>query len=72
MMNQKLITRQEHHNWFKKVINSDSLEALIYSEKDSNLGVISFKETQNREYEWGFILLLNHQLELELECAMKH
>lgn len=54
MMNQKLITKQEHHNWFEKVVNSDSLEALMYTEKDSNLGIISFTEIHNREYEWGF------------------
>ena len=42
----------------------------MYTEEGSNLGII-FTEIQNLEYEWGFILLLNHQSELELECALK-
>lgn len=58
MYTDHLISREEHHQWFKKTLKDDSKIYLISQHKQCPIGLIYFMgiDSKNLKCEWGFYL----------------
>lgn len=56
MINDSIITMEEHSKWFDKMKNKSDFEFLIFSISDIPIGIVNFSKITNQDCDWGFYI----------------
>lgn len=58
MKNNKIISRDEHYQWFDKICLADNIEYFVFKKNEEPIGIINFVDIDllSKECSWGFYL----------------